>query len=145
MDIEKRLQAEQVCASLFNRFSTCNDAGEFEEMANVFTIDARFARPTDPGNYTEGRDNILASFKARPRDRVSRHLITNIVIDVKDAGSATGKCYATLFTASPDNQAEKFGLQANASQFIGEFDADFSHTDEGWKISRLSGKIIFTT
>lgn len=145
MDIDKRLQAEQACASLFNRFAVCNDAGELEDMVNVFTIDALFARPTDPDNYTEGRDSILAAFKARPKDRVTRHLITNIVVDVEDAGSATGKCYATLFTASPDNEAEKFGLQANASQFIGEFDADFRHTEEGWKISRLSGKIVFTT
>lgn len=145
MTPEQSLAIEQACAAVFNRFSVLNDAGRHEEMVQLFTEDARFARPTDPDNYTEGRDQILAAFQARPKDRVTRHLITNIVIDVVDETTAKGQCYSTLYAGSPDKPAENLGLQANPEQFIGEFFADFRLTDEGWKISSQTGNITFTT
>lgn len=145
MTPEQSLAIEQACAALLNRFSVLNDAGRHEEMVQLFTEDARFARPTAPDDYILGRDNILASFQARPKDRASRHLFTNIVIDVVDESTAKGQCYATLYTGSPDNPAEKLGLQANTSQFIGDLFAEFRLTEAGWKISAQTGNIIFTT
>ena len=145
MTNEQRLMAEQACARLINAFAILNDAGRFEEMVQLFTEDGRFARPTDPTNFTEGRENILTAFNARPKDRVSRHLITNILIDIQSDTTAKGIAYATLFTASPDNKAPKIGLQVNPTQFIGEFFVDFKLTDEGWKIATQTGNITLAT
>ena len=145
MTEHERLFIEQACAGLAIRFSRYNDQRDFEALASLFTEDGAFARPTDPDNFTTGRDNILAAFKARPNDRITRHLITNIVVDVTDADNATGTCYATLFMAPADAEKAKFGVKANASQLVGEFDMAFARTKEGWKIARQTGRIIFTT
>lgn len=145
MKPEQKMLIEHSCARLINAFAIYNDAGRFEELVSLFTPDGRFARPTAPDNFTEGRENILAAFRARPKERVGRHVMTNIQIEVIDETSARGLCYATLYTGSADKPAADFGLQANAAQFIGEVYTDFALTDEGWKIARQTGKIIFTT
>ena len=136
---------EHTCSKLINRFAYLNDAQRYAELAELFSDDARFARPTDPDNYTLGKDNILAAFMARPKDRISRHAMSNILIDVTSESTAKGVSYVILYTASTDDVAEKFGLQANQSQFIGEFYDDFILTDTGWKIASRSGRIIFTS
>ena len=139
------LLIEQACTRVVTRFSNYNDQRDFDALSSLFTEDGAFARPTDPDNYITGRDNILTAFKARPNDRITRHLITNIVIDVIDAHRALGTCYATLFMATADAEPAMFGVKASASQLIGEFDMDFQLTGDGWKIARQSGRIIFTT
>ena len=127
------------------RFANLNDAMQYKKLVNLFTDDASFARPTEPDNFISGKANILAAFEARPGDRITRHIVSNVLIDVISETRARGCCYAVLYTGSADNHAEKFGIQANASQYIGEFYDDFVLTDEGWKIARRSGKIVFTT
>ena len=114
-------------------------------MCGLFAEQAAFARPTDPNNFTTGAQNILAAFKSRPKDRITRHIISNVLIDVLDEKTAKGVCYATLFMAPSEAEPVRFGVKANASQLVGEFYIDFQLTENGWKISRQSGKIIFTT
>lgn len=145
MDEQQRQNIEQACTKLVNQFSCFNDRREFEALSNLFTPEGAFARPTDPDNYIEGRENILAAFNDRPQDRITRHLISNVIIDVENATSASGTCYATLFMAPADAEPARFGVQANSSQLVGEFQMDFSLTPAGWKIARQTGRIIFTT
>ena len=135
---------EQQCAKLINRFSNLNDAMRYEELAALFTEDARFARPTDPDNFIAGREAILAAFQARPRDKVTRHIISNIDVEVLDPARARSLSYALLYTGSPDTPA-KLGLQANAVQLVGEFHDEFVKTPDGWKFSSRQGRIIFST
>lgn len=136
---------ELACSKLCNQFAVFNDAGRHEELAGLFIEEGRYARPLDPENFVLGRAPILAAFKARPQDKVFRHLITNIVIDVLDAKSARGLCYVTLFSGSTNNPAEKFGLKANPSILIGEYHDEFVLTDLGWRFSKRAGRLIFTT
>lgn len=141
----EKLLIERACTRLVTEFSCHNDRRDFVSLSRLFTEDGAFARPADPDNYTVGRDQIRAAFEARPNDRITRHLITNILIDVIDAHNATGTCYATLFMAPADAEPAMFGVKANASQLVGEFSMAFALTGEGWKIARQTGRIIFTT
>lgn len=145
MDRMKVLDIEQACQRLVNEFAVFNDAGRFQELVELFTDDARYARPIAPDAFIVGKADILASFEARPKERVGRHLITNVIIDVQDEMNASGFCYVTLYSGSTEHKAEKFGLQAQASQFIGEYRDRFVCTPQGWKFAERKGCIIFTT
>lgn len=144
MDSRSILEIEAACTRLVNRFAVFNDAGRFAELVELFTEDGRYARPIAPDAFIVGRTDILASFEARPQDRVGRHLITNVLIDVHDARSASGFCYVTLYSGNSNHKAERFGLQAEASQYIGEYRDRFVLTDAGWKFAERRGCIIFT-
>jgi len=145
MDQLQALYIEHACTRLINQFAVFNDAGRFQELVQLFSPEGRYARPIAPDAFIVGRADILASFEARPQDRVGRHLITNVVINVLDASHANGFCYVTLYSGSTAHKAEKFGLQAQASQFIGEYADQFVLTSDGWKFAERKGCIIFTT
>lgn len=145
MDIQQQQSIEQACARLVNLYYHYNDNRDFKAASELFTEDGALARPTDPENFTQGRANILAAWESRPNDRIARHVISNIIINVEDADHARGTCYATLFMAPVDAEKAKFGVKASSSQLVGEFYIDFVLTDAGWKIARTTGVIIFTT
>lgn len=144
MDAMQQLLIEQACTKLVNQFAVFNDQGRFAELAALFTDSASYARPIAPDALISGRDNIRATFEARPKERAGRHIISNIVIDVKDPERATGLCYALLYSGSTDKPAEKFGLQAVGPQLVGEFHDEFVLTPAGWKFQVRKGRIIFT-
>jgi hypothetical protein len=145
MNLHETQSIELCCSKLCNQFAVFNDAGNHDDLAALFTEDGRYARPTDPDNFVSGRTAILAAFKARPKDKITRHLITNIVINVSGAKTAQGLCYVTLFTGSTANAAEKFGFKANAAVLVGEYHDEFVLTESGWKISQRVGRLILTT
>lgn len=145
MDNTNNLNIEQACIKLVNQFAVFNDSSRFAELMDLFIADARYARPIAPDVFIVGKADILASFEARPKERVGRHLMTNIIIDVLGPTSAKGICYVTLYSGTEGQKAEKFGLQAQASQFIGEYHDEFVLTDQGWKFSQRGGNIIFST
>ena len=144
MDAMQKMQIEQACTKLVNQFAVFNDHGRFTELAALFTDTATYARPIAPDVLIEGRDNICATFEARPKERVGRHIISNIVIDVQGLERATGLCYVLLYTGSTDKPAEKFGLQAVGPQLVGEFHDEFVLTPAGWKFQVRKGRIIFS-
>lgn len=144
MDAMQQLLIEQACANLMSRFAVLNDQGRFGELADLFTDNATYARPIAPDALIEGKANIRATFEARPKERVGRHIISNIVIDVQGPERATGSCYVLLYSGSADKPAEKFGLQAIPPQLLGEFHDEFVLTPAGWKFRVRKGRIIFS-
>lgn len=145
MDRHTILDIEAACTRLIHLFAMYNDAGRFHELVALFTDDGRYARPIAPDAFIVGKTNILASFEARPKERVGRHLITNVIIDVHDAQTASGSCYVTLYSGTQGQPAEKFGLKADASQFIGEYRDSFVLTADGWKFAERKGCIVLST
>jgi hypothetical protein len=145
MHEQERQAIELACAKLINQFAVYNDAARYEELAALFTADGSYARPTDPDNYLKGRAAILAAFKGRPAEKLTRHLITNILIEVASPASAEGICYVTLYAGSTDQPAPKFGYLAAPSQLIGEYHDQFTLTAEGWKFSKRQGRLLLST
>jgi len=141
MTPEQRHHIIQNCSELIVRFAVHNDMGEHRELAELFTLDGRYARPAVPDSFTEGREAIFQNFASRPKDRITRHLITNIVIDVVSASQARGICYVTQYSGNVDNPAESHGLYANPVQLIGEYFDEFVLTNEGWRFQQRSGRL----
>lgn len=136
---------ELACMRLVNQFAVYSDQARYDELAALFTSDGRYARPTDPANVIEGHAKLLASFRARPQDKLTRHLVTNVLIDVTSPTTAKGLSYVTQYAGSTDKPAATLGWQANAAQLVGEYSDEYVLTPAGWKIRQRSGKLIFTT
>jgi hypothetical protein len=145
MDAMQQLLIEHACARLMNEFAILNDQGRFGDLADLFTDNAVYARPIAPDALIEGKSNIRATFESRPKERVGRHIISNIIVDVQSPQRASGTCYALLYSGNADKPAEKFGLQAIAPQLVGEYNDEFVLTPEGWKFQLRKGRIIFST
>ena len=121
---------EWECTRLVNLYAQLNDAARWDELAALYAEDGSMTRPTAPDAPVIGRAAILAAFKARP-PRTTRHICSNVVIDVESATAARGSSAMLLFTA------------ADAPPMVGGFEDRFVLTDEGWRFAERRGTLTF--
>ena len=138
MDDLSRLVAEQACAALITRYTHLVDEGQASEVADLFTADGVWASPE---STFEGRDAIRAAFLRREKSRRrSRHVCTNVAIDVADEGNATGLCYLTLFRTD----AEETPPRGTAPDLVGVYRDRFVRTDDdGWRFASRLTEVSF--
>jgi len=116
---EERRGIEADCERLIKRYVNLNDAQDWPAVAALYTDDARFARPSQPGVFGEGREAILASFLARPA-RAQRHVIANVVVEVEDPDHARAFSVIVLYQGEAAAPGELPAMSAN-SPLVGTF------------------------
>ena len=132
MDALARLTIEAECTRLMNRFSWAVDAMDYDQVVSLFTSDCVFGRAD---KFFQGHAGLRQSLESRPKDRVTRHFASNIIIDVADADNAAGKAYCLVF-------GHRGALPAGAEAPLGVpdslilYDVKFVRTPEGWRIAR---------
>ena len=137
----ERRAIEQDCERLIKLYVNLNDAQDWPAVAALYAEDARFARPSKPGEFVEGREAILASFLARPA-RAQRHVIANTVVEVEDADHARAFSVIVLYMG---DAADDGGLpvQDPKSPLVGTFTDRLVRTPEGWRFAERIGALDF--
>jgi SnoaL-like domain len=144
-DVETLVIA-RACEQLIYEFAEAIDLRNDRHLDNLFTEDATYARPTDPGTIMSGRKTIVKAFEARPGGRVTRHICSNVRITVDSATRAHGVSRVVLIAAPTEPAAHpQFGYQADARQLIGEYDDEFVKTAQGWRFASRRGRVILHT
>lgn len=129
MSEEERRAIEADCARLIARYANLNDAADWQGVADLYAEDGRMARPTAPDDWTQGRATILAAFLARPT-RTTRHVCSNVVIDVISPTQAVGESAMLLFTG-------------DGAPKVGSFHDRFVLTAAGWRFAERRGSLTF--
>ena len=127
----ERLQIEHACARLSIAYANHVDARRYDAFVELFAEDAEL----DAGGLLRGREAIRRAM-ARRSDRLrSRHVLTNILVDVIDADHARGVTYLTLYRHvgdTPDGQPIDRTLPAG----IGQYDDEFVRGRNGFRFAR---------
>src|ERR1700761_1546245 len=89
------------CERLIHLYAMLNDAGDFDAMAEMFTEDGVFARPSQGDVLIRGKAAILAAYTSRP-PRFTRHLISSVVVTVEDQDNARAHSYLSLHVGQPE-------------------------------------------
>jgi hypothetical protein len=119
------VEDEHEIEKLVRRYALLNDAGRWDELAELFAEDATFTRPSAPDAPIKGKAAILASFRARP-PRLARHLVCNTVVTLEGPNAATASSYSVLLTpGGPMN--------------VGGFEDRFTRVGGGWKFAARVG------
>lgn len=126
---DERRAIEADCARLVALYANLNDAARWDEVAALYAEDGVMVRPTAPDAPVSGRAAILAAFRARP-PRVTRHVCSNVVIDVDSVDSARGESAMLLFTGGP-------------APLVGSFHDRFVRTAQGWRFAERRGSLLF--
>ena len=141
MTDDERRAIEVDCERLIRRYVNLNDAQDWPAVAALYTEDARFARPSRPGVFVEGRAAILDSFLARPA-RAQRHVIANVVVEVEDADHARAFSVIVLYMGDvPDGGG--LPVQDPKSPLIGTFTDKLVRTSDGWRFAERVGGLDF--
>jgi hypothetical protein len=137
----ERRAIEQDCERLIKHYVNLNDAQDWEAVADLYTEDARFARPSRPGEFVEGRAAILAGFLARP-PRAQRHIIANVVVDVESPSAARAFSVIVLYQGEPAAAGELPAMSAG-SPLVGTFTDRLVLTEDGWRFAERVGGLDF--
>lgn len=129
MDALERLLAERAIERMIVDYAALNDAGDWDAVAAMYVPEGRMSRPSAPDNFIEGREAILAAFKARPA-RASRHIVANIRVMVSNT-DATANSQILLFTA------------ADQPPLVGTYADRLTLTDDGWRFIERRGSLDF--
>ena len=96
MELLVRITAERECERLTYRYCEAVDLGHASRLADVFAEDGVF----DNGDLRlVGREQIRRVFTEREqvRELRTRHVCTNIHVEVTELSAATGVVYLTLY------------------------------------------------
>jgi hypothetical protein len=131
MDALKRLTIEAECTRLMNRFSWAVDAMDYDQVVSLFVPDCVFSRAD---KAYQGHAGLRTSLAGRPTDRATRHVASNIIVDIADADHAAGKAYCLVFGhkgAMPPGAEAPLGVPDSLILY----DVKFVRTPAGWRIA----------
>ena len=129
--------AERACERLIHSFGRANDARDFDTLGELLAEDASYARPPDPANPILGREAIVASFRARPAARITRHLFCNTVVTVESATVARAVSEVVLYMGA----AVEGGVAQAEPALIGSFEDRFVRQGERWLFLARKGSL----
>ena len=141
MDNTERRAIEADCERLIKLYANLNDAQNWDAVAGLYTEDARFARPSKPGEFIQGRAAILESFRARPA-RAQRHVIANTVVDVEGPATARAFSVILLYQGDPAPVGELPAMDPG-SPLVGTFRDVIVRTPAGWRFAERVGGLDF--
>lgn len=135
MDDIERLLVERACSRLVVRFCELVDSYGHEELAGLWAEDAVWNTWKGPQH---GRKAIRDYLDAKPKGAVGVHVVQNILIDVDDAGSASGNSVFSFYGGEPG------APEARTPRVLGRFRDRFKLTAEGWRFASRDTDIIYT-
>jgi hypothetical protein len=144
MNTSDVIQIERDCERLIVESARFNDLREWAALAGLYTPTGVVVRPN--GQRLEGREAIESAYAAGSPDRVTRHLCTNVRVDVDgpNAAHATTTVLIVAGTRSDDPDVT-FGIVPNEHHTVGEFADRFERTDEGWRIAERRATLFMNT
>jgi hypothetical protein len=137
----RTLLDERACERLLIEYVRRVDFGEAASLADLFVAGGVWEAEE---LVLDGREAIRAHFLRRQGvvRRVSRHLVTNVAIDV-DGDTASGLAY---FANVRHDRAEgdlALPVPAGLPKYTGEYVTRFARTADGWRFAKLHVDVTF--
>ena len=136
----ERIEIERACERLVYAYSHALDLGDMSAAADFFAENGSMARPMAPDVVVQGRETIRASLLTRPKTLLTKHLATNVMIDVESRDSASGLSYLTMISTTPPADAKPPFVSAGPIYF-GEFKDRYVRENGVWKFLERRGSI----
>jgi hypothetical protein len=136
----ERMEIERACERIVYAYSRALDLGDLSAAADFFAENGSMARPMMPDQVVQGREAIRASLLTRPKTLLTKHLATNVVIDVESRDAASGLSYLTMVAVTPPPEA-KPPFPTPGPLYFGEFKDRFVRENGVWKFLERRGSI----
>jgi SnoaL-like domain len=136
----ERVEIERACERLVYGYARALDLGDMSAAADFFAENGSMSRPMAPNQAIQGRETIRASLLTRPKTLLTKHLATNIVIDVEGRDSARGISYLTMIATTPPQGAEP-PFASQGPIYFGQFVDRFVRENSEWKFLERRGSI----
>ncbi len=129
----------KACESLSIAYARAVDFRDYDAFAELFAEDGVL----DVGRPINGKAAIAKSMTKRPDELRSRHVLTNIFIDVIDEDHARGISYLTLYRHNGKQSLVAGPVPFTGPAAIGHYEDRFVRTAQGWRFERRSLMLAF--
>ena len=136
----EQIDIERACERLVYAYSRALDTGDMSAAADFFAVNGSMSRPMAPNQVIQGRESIRASLLTRPKTLLTKHLATNIIIDVESRDAARGISYLTMIATTPPQGAEP-PFVSEGPLYFGQFVDRFVREHNEWKFLERRGSI----
>lgn len=127
------------CTALSIAYARCVDFRDYDAFIELFTEDGEL----DVGRSLIGRAAIADAMSRRPDELKSRHVLSNIFIDVIDADRARGISYLTLYRhIGPESLTGK-PIEFSGPAAVGHYEDQFVRTESGFLFQRRRLQLTF--
>jgi len=140
MDALQRLLIQEACRELVLRAAERADAHDPTGLAALFLPDGVLRRPG--GGALVGRAAIEQAYAQRPSTRITRHLVTNTLVEVASATEASARSRVMLWAGSTDDADGPQGRPLRGPQLVGEFADRFTLSAEGWRFASRDASFV---
>ena len=127
------------CQALSIAYARALDFRDYDELANLFTENGVL----DTVRQAKGRAAIRASLHDRPDEIRTRHIITNVFVEVIDADTARGISYLSLYRHQGPESLAAGPVPLDAPAAIGHYEDSFQRTSEGWRLASRKLHLAF--
>jgi ketosteroid isomerase-like protein len=136
----ERLEIESACLRLVYEHLRALDQNDWEAVANCFADQGVLARPMQPDQLIEGRDAIRAAMHSRPKGLMTRHIASNVIINIDSRDRATGVTALVMIGCTP-GEGSKPPFESTGPLYFGEFRDRFIRENGQWKFLERRGSI----
>ncbi|MEK2488280.1 nuclear transport factor 2 family protein [Kitasatospora purpeofusca] len=134
-----RMLAERACERIIVDFIHRLDLGEPSSVAELFTPDGVWHWPHGDRRI-EGREALSTYFGSRPSDRLSRRLMTNILVTIESATEARAVSYLTTYRV--DGYIGGI-IETRLPANVGHYEDTFRNIDGSWLLATRTVFIPF--
>jgi SnoaL-like domain len=142
MESLSRLLAERACERLIVEYCRRVDFGRAAQIADLFCEEGEW-HGVDLDLV--GREEIRKWFAAREglTRRVSRHVCTNVAVDLVSDHEAESLCYMINYRHDRQEGDVALPVPAEVPKFIGELHDRFVRTPDGWRFASRTVTVAF--
>jgi hypothetical protein len=127
------------CTALSIAYARCVDFRDYDAFVELFAEDGEL----DVGRPLIGRVAIAEAMSKRPDELKSRHVLSNIFIDVVDADHARGISYLTLYRHIGLESLTSEPIEFSGPAAVGHYEDQFVRTAAGFLIKRRRLHLAF--
>ena len=139
MQALERIEIERACEQLSVAYARHVDFKEYDRFAELFTEDGHL----NAGGPVDGRAAIRQRMAQRSDRLRSRHVLTNIQVEVIDADHARGITYLSLYWHVGDESLGDKPIEFTGPAAVGHYEDEFVRTASGWRIARRVLRLAF--
>lgn len=130
------LACKTACHDVLVRFCTALDTRDNVAAADLFADDAQMVAPS--GDTVHGTA-IRAYFERRPTALITRHIMTNVLVEPTGPDTASARAYILVYRVQRQDPDRLPRAMPSGPQGAGDWVVDLRRTDAGWRISRYEG------